>query len=94
MAALTHGGGEPRNGKATGETNHSGSVGGSPAHTNRNKVSAVRVHLRHSPMGKLDRQHAWLYTIKVTTSLITNNAPQIAADALDAALPFGARPGL
>ena len=50
-AALARGGGDPRNGETTNEADYGDIVGRSTAHTQRKRVSAVRVHLRHSPMG-------------------------------------------
>jgi hypothetical protein len=77
MAALAHRGGEPRNGEATDDSNYGGILGRSPAHTQRNKLGAVRIHLRHSPDGETGiRQHLELYYIKVNApSLIMFNAP-------------------
>ena len=48
MAALAHSGGEPRNGEAADDSNDADILDRSPAHTQRYKLSAVRIHLQYS----------------------------------------------
>jgi len=58
MAALADGGGEPRNGETPDESNGGDIVGRSPAHTQRNKVSAVVSIYPNPQWGNEDRQVA------------------------------------
>jgi hypothetical protein len=58
MVALTDCGGESRNGETTDESNGNDIVGRSPAHTQRNKVSAVVSIYHNAQWGSEDCQVA------------------------------------
>ena len=47
MAALAHGGGESGNGEATDDTNYGDILWPLGGSQQRNKLGAVRIHLRH-----------------------------------------------